>query len=503
MQAGQISNSPALLSEPLVTVRAERGGWTLAALNDAAAVAGLRPGLPLADARALCLGLKSVEADPAGDRRVLEALTDSCRRYTPWAANDPGVDGIWLDISGCGHLFGGEDILLADLTTYLQRLGYAYRLGVADTPGAAWAVARFGGEAVSVIPSGAQASILAPLPAAALRLSRTIVEGLHRMGLRRIEDIIGIPRAPLAARFGSILLERLDQALGTRPETITPRRPVPEFRARLAFAEPISHRNGIDAVLDRLLKTLCKQLADAHLGARLVTLEGYRTDGTIAEVSAGTGRPVHDPVHLARLFREKLETFDPGFGIDVAVLGAVRTDTLPPVQAALEKNESQTGCDDGERLDYLLDRLGNRLGPQRVIRLASQARHVPEKAAKAVSALLGSPPDGTDEGGPRARRPLRLLPSPEPIQVMAPVPDRPPVLFRWRRRPHRVARADGPERIAPEWWLEDADALFSGETEARDYYRIEDEAGARFWVYREGLYRPDRAPRWYLHGFFA
>ena len=493
-------------SRPLATVAAERGGQVLAAVSEAAAGAGLGPGQPLADARALCPHLETAEADPASDARALAALADGCGRYTPWTAVDtepggPGSGGVWLDISGCGHLFGSEATLLADLAAYMEQLGYTHRLAVADTPGAAWAAARFmtTETGIASVPADGQAKVLSALPVAALRLPAAVLEGLQRMGLRRIGDLIGLPRAPLAARFGAVVLDRLDQALGHRPETIEPRRPAAAFRARLAFAEPINHRGGIDAVLDRLLAALSKQLADARQGARRLALMGYRTDGSVAEIAVGTGRPVRDPGHLAKLFREKLELFDPGFGIEVAVLAAVRTDPLAPVQAPLRAADGGAGKD----LDYLLDRLGNRLGPERVLRLAGRERHLPEYAAKAVSALDGPPSLPSGAGGPAAPRPLRLLPAPEPIQVMAPVPDRPPVLFRWRHRPYRVARADGPERIAPEWWREDPSALFSGEAEARDYYRIEDETGARFWVYRQGLYRPDRPPYWFLHGFFA
>ena len=445
------------------------------------------------------VSLAGVADDAVG---ALEALADSCGRYTPWVATDGEASGsgagLWLDISGCGHLFGGEGALIDDLRAYLDRLGYTHRLAVAETPGAAWALARFGAKAREAAASGTEAEILAPLPIAALRVPAATVEGLHRMGLRTVGDLAGVARAPLAARFGAGLLLRLDQALGARSETITPRRPVPVCRARLNFAEPIAHRNGIDAVLDKLLEALCHQLAAAHEGARQVVLGGYRTDGTLAELRVGTGRPVRDPVHLARLFREKLDTFNPGYGIEVAVLAAEETDRLAPDQAPLDATDGTADAN----LDYLLDRLGNRLGADRVMRLERRARHAPEHAAAAVSAAE-PPAPGALHGGPQAARPLRLLPVPEPIQVMAPVPDRPPVLFRWRQRAYRVARADGPERIAPEWWREDPSRLFSGEMEARDYYRIEDEDGARFWVYREGLYRPDKAVHWYMHGFFA
>ena len=489
---------------PLVTVGAERGSWTIAAVNDAAAAVNLRPGLALADARALVPGLESREVDPIAECRALDALADSCGRFTPWVASEGDVSGmcagLWLDISGCGHLFGGEDALLEDLQAHLDRLGFAHRMAVADTPGAAWAVARFGGERRAHVKPDDQLKALAPLPVAGLRLAPATVEGLNRMGLRTIGELCGVARAPLAVRFGTGVLDRLDQALGRRPETITPHRPVPVCRARLSFAEPIAHRNGIDAVLDKLLETLCAQLAEAHEGARSVLLTGFRTDGTVAELRVGTGRPVSDPAHLARLFREKLDGFDPEYGIEVAILAAEKTDRLDPDQAPLDASDGQTD----PNLDYLLDRLGNRLGPSRVLRLQRQARHLPEYAAKSVPAAEASATvDGALDGGPLASRPLRLLPTPEPIQVMAPVPDHPPVLFRWRQRPYRVARADGPERIAPEWWREDPSQLFTGEMEARDYYRLEDETGARFWIFRGGLYRPEKVVHWYMHGFFA
>ena len=248
------------------------------------------------------------------------------------------------------------------------------------------------------------------------------------------------------------------------------------------------------------METLCAQLAEAHEGARSVLLRGFRTDGTVAELRVGTGRPVRDPAHLASLFREKLGGFDPEYGIEVATLAAEKTDRLDPDQALLDASDGQAG----PNLDYLLDRLGNRVGPSRVLRLQRRARHLPEYAAKSVPAASApAAVDGALDSGPLASRPLRLLPAPEPIQVMAPVPDHPPVLFRWRQRPYRVARADGPERIAPEWWREDPSQLFIGEMEARDYYRLEDEGGARFWVFREGLYRPEKVVHWYMHGFFA
>jgi len=491
---------------PLVSVAEENGHALLAAVNRAAEVAGLQPGLPLADARALVPDLRTAPADPEGERRALGRLTRWCDRYTPWTAVDPdsfgaGAGGLWLEVTGAAHLFGGEAGLLADLNARLAALGYAHRLGVGDTPGAAWAVARFQPPlhaSIAVIPPDGAKAALEPLSVAALRLAPKTTEGLFRLGLRRIGQLERRPRGPLAARFGGALLDRLDQAFGRRAETIEPGRSPPDHQARIAFAEPVTHRSGIEAALERLIGTLCGQLATARVGARRVRLSGYRVDGGVAEITVGTGRAVREAAHLRRLFEQKLDHFDPGFGIDALVLAATVADPLAPAQTSLSSDGT------AEALAFLIDRLGNRLGPDRVHRLAPAPRHPPEHAQGRISAAETAPAPANEEAdGPVSPRPLQLLATPEPIEAVAPVPDRPPVMFTWRRRRHRVASADGPERIAPEWWLEDPAALFSGQVRLRDYYRVEDTEGRRFWLFRAGLYRPDRAPKWYMHGFFA
>ncbi len=476
----------------------------MAAATSAAQAAGVVPGLPLADARALVPGLHTAEADPAGDGRALAALADWCGRYTPWTAVNGG-DGMWLDISGCAHLFGGETALLEDLGGRLKGLGFHGLAAAADTPGAAWAVARFADRRTGVaiiVSAGKTRQALAPLPVAGLRLPPATVEGLSRVGLRRIGDLLGLPRAPLAARFGETLVKRLDEALGRTDEPISPRRPTPPMRARLAFAEPIGRAEDIRAAARRLLDDLCARLERAHRGARRLELALYRVDGTVARARVGTSRPTRDAHHLERLFTEKLEGLDAGFGVEVMVLAATAADPLAPVQTALHTGRG-AAAGDGDGVARLVDRLGNRLGPESVVRLVPRASHVPERACREVSALAPPAPAASTPAtsGPPPR-PLHLLPWPEPIEVMAPVPDHPPVMFRWRRRRHRVARADGPERIGPEWWLEEPGDAFSPQRRIRDYYRVEDTEGRRFWLYREGLYRPGVEPAWYLHGFF-
>ena len=499
-------------AKPLATVTAGRGTLSIAAVNPAAEAVGVRPGLSLAGARALVPGLATFEADPAADRGALERLAGWCGRYTPWTAVDDctggaGADSLWLDISGCAHLFGGEAALLDDLALRLRAFGFGTRAAVADTPGAAWAVARFAATgATTIVPPGEAQRVLAPLPVAGLRLSSAVAEALGRVGLDRIAALAAVARAPLAARFGDVPLRRLDQALGRTDEAISPRRPVAALRVRRAFAEPIGRADDIAAALGRLLGELCARLESTHQGARRLELVLYRVDGTTASAAIGTGRPVRDADHLERLFAEKLDTLDAGFGVETMILAATAADPLSPVQADLDGHGGTEGSDGARRTARLVDRLGNRLGADDVVHLSPRASHIPERASRAVSALAQAPcPDAgaADEPGRRPPRPLHLLPSPEPIQVVAPVPDSPPAMFRWRRHQHRVAQAEGPERIGPEWWLEEHPVPASQQDRIRDYYRVEDTAGQRFWVYRDGPYRPGIKPRWYLHGLFA
>jgi protein ImuB len=517
----------------LATVAAGKGGLRIAATDPAARALGIRIGMSLADARALLPTLSALPADPVADRRALAQLADWCGRYTPWTAIDRdgghlgefgGGAGLFLDVSGCAYLFGGEEALLRDLLTRFAGLGFAISAAVAETAGAAWAIARFATERI-VVQEGTAATALAPLPMRGLRLPSEVAAALQRVGLRRIGDLLPLPRASLTTRFGDILLRRLDQALGHLDEPLSPRLPPPLFRARLAFAEPIARTEDVTAALDHLLVDLCAGLEAAHKGARRLELAVFRADGTIARTAVGTSRPTRTPSHLRRLFREKLDRLDAGFGIDVITLGALVVDPLPPAQATIGLEAEAA---EAEKLAQLIDRLGNRLGGNAVVRVVDHPSHIPERACREIPAMAGlssakvpSPlpsPDGrgrraerageekpADDKDHRSRqpRPVNLLASPEPIEVVAPVPDGPPVLFRWRRTRYLIANAEGPERIGPEWWLADGGHGAEALSRIRDYYRVEDNDGLRFWVYREGFFRPDRPPRWYLHGMFG
>lgn len=457
----------------------------------------MRPGQALADARAMIPALASLEEDATADRILLENLADWAERYTPLVALDP-ADGLILDITGATHLFGGEKTLLVDLCTRLGGQGFLPRAAIADTPGAACAAARF--DAMSIVPDGGAASMLKPLPLAALRLDQEIISAMDRVGLKRIGQIVEAPRAPLAARFGAILIRRLDQALGREEEAITPRRPAPPLLAERRFAEPIVHEEDIAATLSSLAATLGNSLETRGLGARALELVLFRVDGFVARTTVGTSRPIRAAELILDLFREKFaglgESFDAGFGFDTIRLAVHATASFDPAQIDLT-GEAVAEAD----LDQLVDRIGARIGAGRIGRIVRQESHIPERAevfaAPEDEGLIknsgASPPSDLPEA---IDRPLRLLARPEPVEAIAEVPDGPPVNFRWRRALYRIIRAEGPERIASEWWQEDG--------LSRDYFRVEDASGHRFWLFREGLYeRETAAPRWYLHGVFA
>ena len=531
--SGHIASAPVASADaPLVTVTADHGGTRVAAVSETAARAGILPGLSLAEARDLLPGLTVAEADPAGDAMTLDRLADWCGRYTPWTARDKsshysgdlgGGAGLWLNVSGCAHLFGGERDLLGELLTRLFGFGFTAVAAVADTPGAAWAVARFAAgndnRPARVVPSGGTATALAPLPVAGLRLPPAVVQDLNHIGLRSIAALQSMPRESLVARFGGGVLRRLDQALGRADEPLSPRRPLPAMIARLAFTEPIGHTDDIGRAATHLIGDICARLEGAHQGARRLVLTFYLTSGGVSRAAIGTSRPTRNPVHLQRLFREKLDHltvgFTAGFEAEVAILAATRVDPLAAVQMPLSVPQSKSSRSGQEGLAHLIDRLGNRLGANNVNRLVGRASHVPERACRENSAATirgenkGSGARGKDretmaagDQQPRQPRPLVLLPWPEPIIVVAPVPDGPPVMFRRGRHRHRVRTAEGPERIGPEWWLEEGGLDPLCQSRIRDYYRIEDSDGGRFWIYREGLYRPDIPARWYLHGLF-
>lgn len=480
----------------------------LDAVDGAAGLAGLAPGLSLADARAAVPGLVTRPADPGAERAAVERLAGWAERYTPLVAvvGPPlhGAAGLWLDVTGCDHLLGGEGPLLADIRRRLSAAGLASRLALADTPLAALALAAHhpatgGAEGAMgglLVRPGRPAlrEALSPLPVAALGVPPAAAAALHRLGLRRIGDLVALPRAPLARRFGRDLVDRLDGALGLVARPISPRRPPPAHRAAATLAEPILHEAALAAVVDRLAGTLARSLEQAGEGARRLRLTCLRVDGGHAETAVGCARPSRDPAHLARLLAERYAGIDAGFGIDAVVLAATRAEPLDARQEGLDRRALGASAAAGDAgVAALCDRLAARLGDGAVCRLEPRASHWPERAQAVVPVGPLAP------GLPWRRdlaRPLRLQPYPQPVTVVALLPDHPPHLVRWNGRARRVVRAEGPERLEPEWWRPDAAAG------GRDYHRLLLEDGVRLWVYRDD---PAVAGggRWWVQGWLG
>lgn len=507
----------ATVENPLVTVERRANALHLAALNKAALDAGLTPAMALADARARLPGLAAHPADPHAEAALLKKIARWCERYTPLTALDP-PDGLFLDISGCAHLFGGEAELAKDLTARLAKSGLAARIAIAPTPGAAFALSRHGGGSIKGEAGGEESrAALAPLPLSALRLEENCAAALARAGLKRIGQLFDVPRAPLAARFGDHPLRRLDQALGTSGEPVSPLRPPPAFIAEQRFAEPLTLDDALALSLERLAGHLQTALEKRGAGARLLLLSLFAAQGGEKggrlDIALRTARPLRAAPRIHALLRERLaglalpERSDEGF--DLVRLSAPLTAPLEARQESMAATRGTTGEED---LARLIDRLTARFGAARLLRLLPRDSHLPERAMAARPALETLAQDregpgawfadafGETNDGPA--RPLRLLECPEAVEAMAEVPDGPPLRFSWRRLAFHVARAEGPERIAPEWWRQGG---LKGEAPpTRDYYRIEDDQGRRFWLYREGLYERETArPRWFLHGIFA
>ena len=543
------------LAKTAALIGFHQGGPRIVAVNEHARSAGIRPGQRLADARTLVPDLSTAHAEPQADLKLLETLAGWCERYTPWVAIDPlggalvdsgfemdaaaelvdrmatasfgGDGGLMLDVTGCGHLFGpgieGERALLADLTTRLARHGFTVRAAMADTAGAAWALARFAERQKDLLaPVAGHRALLAALPVEALRLDATTAETLRRLGLRKVGDLLPMPRAPLAQRFGDLLVRRLDQALGSAAETIQPRLPAPAFRTRLAFAEPIGRAEDIAAATSRLLAALCGQFEKAGVGARRLELSLFRVDGSIERTAIGTGRPSRDNVHLMKLFQEPLSRLDAGFGVELMMLSAAAVEPFDTQQVALahavggevmlaqggEPSAASARGDETEVIQ-LVDRLAQRLGTAQVVRLAPRASHLPERAVIALPVARPAVRAGlwAKVAAYKGPRPTRLLAQPESIQTTAQLPDDPPRQFNWRGTLHRLKRVEGPERLVDEWWQESVPTeQVEKAPSGRDYYRVEDEDGQRFWLYRDGpINTPAVAPasRWYVHGFCA
>lgn len=478
---------------PFVLVEKVRGAMRVAALDQAALALGLTPGLTLADARARVPELGVFDHDAKADAVLLDWLADACDRYTPMVAVDPPA-GLVLDITGCTHFFVHldaacpEDGLVSDVATRLRRLGFTARTAVANTPDAAVALARFGGDDAL------------RLPVEALRVKSEVHVALRRAGLRWIGDVAALPVAPLAARFGAALPVLLDRLLGREDVRIVSRRLPPEIETEARFAEPIARTEDVLATIARLTGEAAIALSERGVGGRRFGVVLYRSDGHVARLAVETAQPVRDPKTLDRLFRERIDTLsdplDPGFGYDLIRLHILATEAMAPEQLRLDGGRLAEA-----ELAALIDRLTVRLGRGRVRRFVPVDTHIPEQAV--LELPVADAPRGSSwpnpEPGEPPLRPIHLFDPPHRIEVIAEVSDGPPRRFKWRRAMHEVARTEGPERITAEWWMRRDNAGLT-----RDYYRVEDVRGRRFWLFRHGLYGAEKPyPDWYLHGLFA
>ena len=504
----------------IVLTREGTHGLLVHAPNDAAAAIGVRTGMRLTDARALDPALEAVACDHAGDGALMKRLVRWAGRWSPTVELD-GPSSIRMDATGAAHLFGGEAAMLDDIEARLGAMGLTARTAIADTALAAWALAHFGGGGGAAHPpsgkgrgelgsaqlgapprnkierrlaSGALAAQLATLPVAALRLSPSVVQTLNRLGLKTIASLSGIERRSLARRFRSIdnPLDALDRALGRAEEPLSATRDTPPPRALLRLKEPVADPSAAAQALDLLAPDLARQLENERLGLREVELAGYRVDGSVASVRAATALATRDARHVQRLLVEKTERMDPDFGFDAFTLTAVATERLDAAQDALDGGEPA-----GVAVGKLVDRIATKLGPRAVTRPMRRASHLPERSSGWAPALADRA--ASDAAPVKARRPERLLDTPEAISVIYATPEGLPRRFVWRRAVHDIKKVAGPERVAPEWWREYRPARL------RDYYQVEDQAGRGYWIFREGVFGDGRGgePVWYIHGLFG
>lgn len=468
----------------------------LYAIDAAAAAQGLARGQALTDALALSPLTQILEAEPEEDLAALTRLADWMTRFSPSVAID-APDGLFADIDGCAHLWGGEESLARALLARLAAQNIPARVAIADTFAAAWALARFGGEVLTI--SNDDARLLAPLPVAALRIDEATCGHLRVLGLQAIGSVRALPRAALRKRLGVALMLQLGRAFGEESEAIRFRVAPARWAERAAFAEPISAPSDLQRVVSDLAAKLCERLDEQGLGARGFEIVFHRLDGDAAVRAIGTSLPLRDAKRILALFANGLETVDPGFGVEIATLRA--EDVAPLILAQSDCDHTAAGVRNADLAPFI-DRISNKYGPERVWRAAAFESHVPERAVAHAAPLAKPEARGWDPDKPR---PIRVFNKPQPVEAFAVAPDDPPAFFKWQGRTHKIRHAEGPERIGSEWWRKPwaEQCGGSGVGRVRDYYCVEDEEGARFWVFRAGLYGEERAARWYLHGLFA
>jgi protein ImuB len=490
---GQALHGASLPPEtPLVLIGRQGSARMVLAADDAARQAGLHVGMPATKAQALVPGLVIKDAEPEADLAALDRLALwALRRYAPIVAADPPA-GLVINVTGACHLHGGEAAVLSDMIDRLQAVGITARAAMADSWGAAHGLSRYAARPSLVIPVGTSADAILDLPIAALRLDSGIIEALRTLGFESVGELVSTPRAPLTLRFGPELGRRIDQAMGQLAEPIDPIRSDELATTQRSFAEPISAPETIARYIGKLVVALCTELETRGLGARRLDLLLHCVDARIEAIRIGTALPVRDVKRLTRLLCDKIETVDPGFGIEIMSLTATLAEPFGQKQM-LSLLTDTSGAD----ISSLIDILANRVGEERLYRMTPVASDVPERSYNRIAAMV---PDAGITWPAHWPRPMRLLSIPEPIETMALLPDHPPVTFTWRGNRRRIKRADGPERIFGEWWKRDAELIA-----VRDYFQVEDEAGERFWIFRsgDGEHAETGSQRWFLHGIFA
>lgn len=513
--------------QPFALIEAQQSADRLVALTPLAEAAGLYIGMALADARALVPNLQTAMVSRARAQAKLKKAALWLQRYTPWVGYDaPGQSpqagfALLLDISGCAHLFAGERAMLEDIKARFGARGITIRAAVAGTIGAAWGLARFGPNAhmsnanILVLPPEQESDAMLPLPPAALRLPHAHIDLCQRLGLDSIAALANFSRPALTRRFGALPVMRIEQAFGQAGEALSPCLPAPRFFVQQSLPQGVTQIPALNALLEQLCQPLAAQLEAAGQGAQRLDLAMTRCDNAVSALSLNLASPSASPLHMASLFADRLERLssgiDAGFGIEKMVLAASQTSPLRAPQTAMGLHGRRLARPSASALGPLIDRLVGRLGAQRVVRPVAHDSYIPERALAYVSVLHAGQPSALTRPDRPARpmdiatRPLFMLCAPEPIEVIAEVPEGAPYRFRWRRVLREVVAAQGPERISPEWWQE----IFGEKTnshnrQTRDYFRVEDCHGHRFWLYRDGLYgRETQRPKWFLHGVFA
>lgn len=478
---------PEFAHVPLAFADKEGNRMVVTAASSEASSQGIYTGMPLADARAILPELEVVESQGYRAARLLKAIGRWCIRYSPLVALED-TDGLIIDISGCVHLWGGEREYLKEVIGRLRSSGYHARGAIADTMGTAWAISRYG-KISPIIKSGMELEALLSLPPMALKINASASQKLIKLGLSTIGSFISMPRSVLRRRIGEDSVSRIEQVLGQKEERFIPIEEPILYSERLPSMEPIRTKKGIEIAMETLLAALCKKLIPDGMGIRSASLTCFRVDGKQLLVEIGTSSPSVNVSHLFKLFELKIDQIEPRLGIEVFVMEAKQVEELNPVQESLWAKEKAV---EDQQVTELLDRISGKVGKGVVHRYLPQPHHWPERSVKVASDFREMPAMNwrTDRA-----RPMQLLKVPEAIQVTAPIPDYPPMVFRYQGTIHQIKKADGPERIEREWWLE--------EGEHRDYYSVEDESGKRYWLFRSGHYNEEKTSGWYIHGFFA